>query len=267
MKYLTLGHRLPHAIAAPLFGDRARFGLVVKPDDPCWREWQATYLKFYYATQKRSVGSVVNDAGYRVMDRVDLTGKEVLEIGPGDINHIDCWRGTPSRFVIADIQQAMLDVSSRKLSARGIAHECRLIERADRGVLPFDDGRFDVIVSFYSLEHLYPLAPYVDGMLRVLKPGGILMGAIPAEGGVGWGLGRFLTSRRWFRKHTTINPDKVICWEHPNFAEDVLNTLDRKMTQQYLGFWPLALPSVDLNLVIKFVYAKVDAPMSGGPTG
>ncbi|MDQ3187343.1 MAG: class I SAM-dependent methyltransferase [Pseudomonadota bacterium] len=198
----------------------------------------------------------MNNAGYRVMSRIDLTGKQVLEIGPGDINHIDCWRGAPAHYVIADIQQAMLDVSSNKLTARGIPHESRLIARADRGLLPFEDAQFDVVVSFYSLEHLYPLDRYVDGMLRVLKPGGILIGAIPAEGGIGWGLGRFLTTRRWFKKHTTINPDKLICWEHPNFAEDVLMTLDRKLARRYLGFWPLAVPSIDLNLVIKFAYAK-----------
>ena len=112
------------------------------------------------------------------------------------------------------------------------------------------------MVSFYSLEHLYPLEPYVAGILRVLKPGGVLIGAIPAEGGLGWGLGRYLTSRRWFKKHTTINPDKLICWEHPNFADHVLTTLDRNMVQQHLGFWPLAVPSIDMNLVIKFIYAK-----------
>jgi SAM-dependent methyltransferase len=255
MKYPTLGHRLPHVLSAPLFGDRPKFGLVVQAEDPCWHEWQKTYLDFYFSTQKQSVGKVVNDAGYTVMSRVDLTGKKVLEVGPGDINHMDCWRGAPAHYVIADIQQAMLDCSSRKLSARGIPHECRLLERADLGELPFEAGEFDIVVAFYTLEHLYPLAPYVTGMLRVLKPGGVLMGAIPAEGGLGWGLGRFLTTRRWLARHTHINPDKLICWEHPNFADHILSTLDARMRRQYLGFWPLAIPSIDLNLVIKFVYS------------
>lgn len=256
MKYPTLGHRLPHVLSAPLFGDRAKFGLVVQLEDACWQEWQKTYLDFYFGTQKQSVGRVVNNAGYGVMRRIDLTGQQVLEVGPGDINHIGCWRGTPARYVIADIQQAMLDLASERLSAGGIPHECRLVERSDLGVLPFEDGQFDVVVSFYSLEHLYPLAPYVDGMLRVLKPGGALIGAIPAEGGLGWGMGRFLTSRRWLKRNTGIDPDKLICWEHPNFADHILGTLDGRMRQQYLGFWPLGIPSIDLNLVIKFVYAK-----------
>lgn len=256
MKYLTLGHRLPHAISAPLFGDRSRFGLVVQADDPCWKEWQQTYLEFYYSNQKRSIGNIVNNAGYRVMEQIDVSGKQVLEIGPGDISHLDHWSGTPANYVVADIQQGMLDLSARKLAARGIPHECKLLERTQGRLLPFDDGRFDVVVSFYSLEHLCPLDAHVDAMLRVLKSSGLLIGAIPAEGGLGWGLGRMLTSRRWLRKHTRIDPDKLICWEHPNFADQILNTLDAKLQQRYLAFWPLSVPSIDLNLIIKFIYAK-----------
>jgi SAM-dependent methyltransferase len=256
MKYPTLGYRLPHPLSAPLFGDRAKFGLVVQPEDPCWQEWQRAYLHFYFSTQKQSAGKLVNNAGYRVMRRINLTGKQVLEVGPGDINHTGWWRGMPARYVIADIQEAMLDLSRETLTARGIPHESRLLERADLGALPFEDREFDVVVSFYSLEHLHPLASYVDGILRVLKPGGTLIGAIPAEGGLGWGLGRFLTSRRWLKRNTSIDPDKLICWEHPNFADHLLATLDGRMRRQYLGFWPLAVPSIDLNLVIKFVYAK-----------
>lgn len=260
MRFGAIGHRLPHALSAPLFGDREKFGLVARTEDACWKEWQKTYLDFYFATQKRSIGKVVNDAGYKVMSRIDLEGKKVLEIGPGDINHIKCWSGTPTHYVLADIQQAMLDFSSRKLSERGVSHECALLRRSDGGLLPFADDTFDLIVSFYTLEHLYPLAPYVDDMLRVLRPGGLFAGAIPAEGGLSWGVGRYLTSRRWFKKHTHINPDKLICWEHPNFADHVLALLDTQMSCQYASFWPLAVPSVDLNLVIKFIYSKSGRP-------
>jgi hypothetical protein len=67
-----LGHRLPQFVSAPLFGDRRRFGLVAQPGDSSWQEWEQIYLDFYYANQKRSIGRVVNDAGYRVMKQVNL---------------------------------------------------------------------------------------------------------------------------------------------------------------------------------------------------
>jgi hypothetical protein len=77
-KYWSIGHRLPTLLANPLFGDREQFGLEIQEDDPDWLAWQAFYLNFYQNTQKQGLGKVVNDAGYRILQQVDLTGKTVL---------------------------------------------------------------------------------------------------------------------------------------------------------------------------------------------
>lgn len=58
------------------------------------------------------------------------------------------------------------------------------------------------------------------------------------------------------KKNTTINPDKIICWEHPNFAGTILKTLDARMKRRYLSLWPLSIHVIDLNLAIKFIYEK-----------
>ena len=261
-RYPTLGYRLPHFLSAPLFGDRKRWGLVVDVEDPDWGEWNKIYLDFYYANQKASLGAVVNNAGYRVMERIDFSGTHMLEIGPGDIGHLPYWwdkRSTnaksPASYVIADIKPAMLESSSRVLEKAGIPHEEKLIRR-DEAQLPFEDECFDIIVSFYALEHIHPLGPYLDEISRILKPDGQVVGAIPSEGGLAWGLGRYLTSRRWFKRNTTIDPDKIICWEHPNFAEHILRSMDQRFDRRYFSAWPLQLPLMDMNLVIKFIYRK-----------
>lgn len=261
MKHFSVGHRLPRQLAAPLFGDRRRFGLTVRHDDLCWRQWEKTYLEFYDMSQKRSIGALVNAGGYRIMSRIDLSDKRVLEVGPGEIEHLPHWRGMPECYVLADISNQMLDRSSVRLSAANVPHACRLVTRANEGRLPFDDAEFDVVVSFYTFEHLYPFADHLREMRRVLKPGGLIVGAIPCEGGLAWGLGRFLTTRRWLKRHTTINPDKIICWEHPNFAETLMETMDSELVRRHVSYWPLTIPSIDLNLVIRFVYAN-DEPLS-----
>lgn len=251
----ALGHRLPGWLRKPLFGDRERYGLEIRDDDPDWIAWRDEIcLQFYEGTQKQAAGDRVNDAGYRIMRDVDLTGLRVLEIGPGHIRHLPYWRGTPACFVIADIQQNMLDASSAILTEHGITHQA--VHVARHRELPFANAEFDLVVSFYALEHLYPFAPYLAEMLRVLKPGGRLVGAIPAEGGIAWGLGRYLTSRRWMKHNSNIDPDKLICWEHPNFADGLVETLDGAMERQRLSFWPLRVPSIDLNLVLKFIYVR-----------
>jgi SAM-dependent methyltransferase len=257
MSYFTVGYRLPNFLSASLFGDRKRFGLNVQPDDPCWKEWQNTYLDFYYANQKESIGKIVNDAGYNVMSKLNLEGKKILEIGPGDINHINNWKGRPSSYVIADVKQEMLDRTSAKLKKYNISHSTRLLVEGDFGNLPFEDEEFDALISFYAFEHLYPFPEYLQNMMRVLKKKGKIVGAIPGEGGLAWGMGRLVTSRRWLKKNTTINPDKIICWEHPNFAGTILKTLDARMKRCYLSFWPLSIHVIDLNLVIKFIYEKI----------
>lgn len=246
---------LPHFLRARLWGDRERWGLIVDEKDPCWQEWLDTYAAFYIANQREGIGTRVNDAGYRVMSAIDLSGKRVLEIGAGDIRHMPYWCGDPAEYLLADVSTDMMDFARQRLTEAGVVHRTLNVER--NRPLPIDDASVDIIVSFYSLEHLYPLRPYLDEMYRVLKPGGSLIGAIPAEGGLAWGGGRMITSRRWFKKNTRINPDKIICWEHPNFADQIITELDQVFDRHALVHWPLRwLPALDINLILRFHYQK-----------
>src|SRR5690349_13785003 len=191
---------LPGAVRAPLWGDRARWGLVPNVDDPCWQRWQGIYVDFYEANQRTGVGTRINDAGYAVMREVDLAERRVLEVGPGDIRHAMFWRGRPGEMLLADVQGDMLRKGEARMSRAGVPVHTLQVERG--APLPLEDASVDVIVSFYSLEHLYPLEPYLADWQRVLRPGGCVVGAIPTEGGLAWGLGRYLTSRRWFKRYT-----------------------------------------------------------------
>jgi SAM-dependent methyltransferase len=263
--------KLPACFSVPLFGDRERWGFVPVENDPCWREWtDQVYSAFYYANQKGGVGNYINNAGYGILKGGDLSGMRVLEIGPGEIRHLPQWfpnsfserqgqgRAIPyPQYVIADIRQDMLDRSVAVLKNAGLPCETQLLQRSQTA-LPFADGEFDRIITFYALEHVYPLGPYLDEMKRILKPGGKLIGAIPAEGGLAWGLGRFLTSRRWLKKNTNIDPDKLICWEHPNFANYILSELSERFDQVCRQYWPFRFPCVDLNLIVNFIYRKAN---------
>jgi SAM-dependent methyltransferase len=246
---------LPRWLSSPLWGDRHRWGLRVDEHDACWKEWQNSYLDFYAANQRKGIGTIVNDAGYQVMSSIDLSGKRVLEIGPGDIRHNVFWNGLPAEYLVADIQVGMLQKAEAKLDELHVKHSSLLLQRG--AALPLDDEVVDIVISFYSLEHIYPLNPYLEELKRVMRSGGILIGAIPAEGGLPWGLGRALTSRRWFQRHTNIDPDKIICWEHPNYADQVVDELESCFGKGETRFWPAsAIPVLDANLLLKFIYTK-----------
>ena len=245
----------PNFIYSRLWGNRKRWGLTPKAEDPCWQEWGRTYVDFYQSNQRHGVGTIVNDAGYRIMSGVDLSGKTVLEVGAGDIRHLDYLNGNPSEYILADISNEMMEFAKSKLKDRGISYKTILVDRNQ--VLPIEKASVDVVISFYSLEHIYPLDPFIKDIDRVLKPNGILVGAIPAEGGLAWGIGRFLTSRRWLKKKTKIDPDKIICWEHPNFADRIIKVINKNFLSIKIKYWPFRLlPFFDNNLIISFIYKK-----------
>lgn len=249
---------LPEAMSVRLWGDRKRWGLEIRPDDTCWQNWLVAYADFYRDNQRDGIGTFINDAGYKIMASIDLTGKRILEVGAGDIRHLRYLKGLPREYVLADISSDMLELAQKKLTAKKIPYNSILLSRHQS--LPLDDCSVDVIVSFNSLEHLYPLRPYLDDMSRVLRPGGVFIGAVPAEGGFSWGFGRFFTSRRWFKKNTIIDPDKIICWEHPNFADHIINELDAVFNRKEVQYWPLRrIPLLDCNLILRFCYQKNEA--------
>jgi ubiquinone/menaquinone biosynthesis C-methylase UbiE len=247
---------LPASWRALLWGDRARWGAAPDHADPMWLEWQQTYDRFYMTHQRHGAGSLVNDAGYTIMRAISLAGRRVLEVGAGDIRHSRYWRGRPQHYTLVDVHPEMLARSEQHLQRLGVAFGSHAVTR-DAPQLPVGDATIDVLISFYSLEHLHPIDGYLAEWRRVVRPGGAIIGAIPADGGLAWGIGRALTSRRWLQRHTSIDPDRLICWEHPNLADDIIERLDRHFTRRRLGFWPIpVLPSIDASLILRFWYQR-----------
>jgi SAM-dependent methyltransferase len=212
-----------------------------------------TSVVFYNANQRESVGQRVNRAGHSIMSGVDLLGKRVLELGPGALDHMHSWTAEPEHFTCVDIDKSYLDLAVARLEERGVSHNSILMSRDDGAKIPVEDSSYDIVLTFYSLEHIHPLEPHLHEIRRILKPGGLIVGAIPCEGGFSWGVGRYITSRRWLKKNTTINPDKLICWEHPNFSDRILNALEKAFDPVKTSFWPLRVPLLDINLIARFV--------------
>ncbi len=219
---------LPYFLFKPLFGDRKKFGLTIDENDSDYKLWQnECYLKFYADNQKGTIGKYVNNMGFKIMTHVDLSDKIVLEVGPGSIDHLDFNKSKPEKYVLADIKQDFLSISEKRLISYGIEN----IEKIKvMGIdIPLEDNSVDVIITFHQLEHVFELEKYLLELKRVLKNGGILIGAVPTEGGFAWGFGRFLTSRRYVKKTMNFNYDKIICWEHPNF----INKIDKLIKSNF----------------------------------
>jgi SAM-dependent methyltransferase len=99
---------------------------------------------------------------------IDLEpGSVVLEVGCGSGKTISGMSGV--KAVGIDISSVALEMCRGRYSNEGQEYAI-----ADAGKLPFQDGCFDVVISFHILEHLYQREREESAreMLRVLRPGG-----------------------------------------------------------------------------------------------
>jgi SAM-dependent methyltransferase len=252
-----ISDKLPYPFRKVLFGDRKKFGLSPKVDDRDWIIWQERSVSdFYQNTQLKGIGNWVSRLAYPIIENVDFMRKKVLEIGPGVIRHLQFIKNKPLNYTICDVRREVLEISRKQLFDAEIPCEDVLLNGESSYEFPFPDKSFDIIISFNCFEHLHPLDEYLYEMKRVLVNGGLLVGSIPCEGGLAWGLGRLLTTRKYVHKNYGINYDKIICWEHPNFATYIIEILDRHFDRKYLKFHPFPFLPIDVNLTASFFYKK-----------
>jgi SAM-dependent methyltransferase len=99
----------------------------------------------------------------------DLTRVRVLEVGVG--------QGSLARRLI----EAGADVTGLDLTSPATIEgfHAFAVHDLNTGTLPFDDAAFDVLVSTEVLEHLRAPFLVLSEMVRVLRPGGLLVLTIP----------------------------------------------------------------------------------------
>ncbi len=84
--------------------------------------------------------------------------------------------GQGIEYVAGDISTTMLERTMEAARERGVADQ--VVPRvADVEDLPFEDGSFDLVVSFTGLHCFPDPARAVVEMVRVLSPGGVLSGS------------------------------------------------------------------------------------------
>ena len=246
---------LPSFLRNELFGFREQYGRRPEEADADWQKWLALYPQVYRRTQRRPlVSSLVNEAGYRVLGEVDLRGKQVAEIGAGGGYHLGYFRGVPEMYRVVDVCAEFFEDLAGKCEESGVRASFHQVAPYAAS-LPWPTDSQDILLSFCSLEHLYPLAQWLDELFRVLRPGGELVGAIPGEGGVAWGLGRWLTSRRTLKREFGLDIRKIVCWEHPNTCDEILAELRARGALREWR-WPLGLLPLDAALIVRFIVRK-----------
>ena len=102
----------------------------------------------------------------------NLSGKRVLEIGPGSGGHSALFAKYGAIVTSADITLVRASSTQIKFRLLGeIADGCQAIQ-SDAEHLPFNDNSFDIVYSNGVLHHTSDSQGAVAEVYRVLKPGG-----------------------------------------------------------------------------------------------
>lgn len=122
----------------------------------------------------RSAPTTTQDASTRLPLCAE-TSLEVLDAGTGTAQiPIELCRRFEACFVTAvDLAAEMLKIAARNVEAAGMSERIRL-ELVDAKRLPYDDGRFDAVVSNSIVHHIPEPRHVAAEMVRVLRPGGVL---------------------------------------------------------------------------------------------
>lgn len=183
--------------------------------------------------------------GY-VVDHAPANFVTTLEIGAGIGEHLEYERLTDAQkhnYVAVELRQPMAD----EIKKRHPEVQVRVGDCQER--LPFNDGFFDRILAVHVLEHLPNLPAAVREMRRLCR--GHFQIVIPTEGGLAYSIARKISAQRFFEKRWPEMPYKlVIEREHMNVPSEILDVLDEHFTIEHRAFFPLLVPSVNLNLAI-----------------
>ncbi|MEM1400965.1 MAG: methyltransferase domain-containing protein [Pseudomonadota bacterium] len=127
----------------------------VPPPTPTWARWRALY-------RQNPRHSVLRALQYEAVSNLTLTG-DILDFGGG--------QKAKYLHLLADAAS----VSSVNIEEK-IA-PTHLIEPGEP--VPFEDDRFDCVVCFNTLEHIYDAQATLAELYRVLRPGGRLVITVP----------------------------------------------------------------------------------------
>ena len=136
-------------------------------------------LGVHRAWKAFAIGQCGVRAGHRVLDLAGGTGDLAARLAPRV--------GATGELVVADINDAMLEVGRGRLADRGLAGNIRFV-RADAETLPFPDNYFDCIIIGFGLRNVTRQQRALDSMFRVLRPGGralVLEFSRPTSPGLG----------------------------------------------------------------------------------
>jgi SAM-dependent methyltransferase len=225
----------------------------VPPLTPEQERIKEDWMQYWLGVLPGAHGSIVR-FNHQYPMRASRSGQRVLEIGAGLGEHLAYEDLSNTEYHAVELLPEMAEEIRRKFP------KAHVITGSCEDHLPFADGFFDRAVAIHVLEHLRNLPVALREIHRTLRPGGDFCVVIPCEGGVAYGLGRRVTSKRLFEKRYGVNYDPFIRAEHVSTPREIMDELAFYFDVRDTSYFPLKVPSVNMNLLIGLILTPRAVP-------
>jgi SAM-dependent methyltransferase len=104
---------------------------------------------------------------YHFVKKFCSTSTRVLDVGFGEGYGAEILSGSVADYVGLDMSEEAVQHASSRYSIPNVR-----FEQSDAATIPFDEGSFDLVISFHVLEHVVEPDLYLKEMARVCRAGG-----------------------------------------------------------------------------------------------
>ncbi len=205
------------------------------------------WMQYFFEINRSKFSKIINfNHNYIVKESKD-NFLSTLEVGAGLGEHLTYEKLSEEQlrsYVCVELRDNMAQILKERFP------QVQLCLADCQKHIPYPDASFDRIIAIHVLEHLTNLPVFLKEAQRLLKPNGKFLVVIPCEGGAGYSVGRFFTSKRMFEKRYKMKYSKYILNEHVNNAKEIIAEVSRMFKIDNRCFFPLKIPFIHANLCI-----------------
>ena len=190
--------------------EHAAQGVEIEPGTPAWSEWVKDYYRDVETYDWVDVADNLRGLeAFFHRNRAWVVRKMVAKYATPNAPILDAGCGTGLNLRHLPVGSTGIDINPRniELLKQRLPHH-NLVE-GDVEALPFADGSFGSVLCTEVIEHIPDPSAALAEYRRVLQPGGVLIGSVPARSAI-WKL-RFLSSTCPHSEpfHNEYLPDEV----------------------------------------------------------
>lgn len=173
--------------------EHAAHGVEIEAGTPAWSEWVKDYYRDVETYDWVDVADNLRGLeAFFHKNRARVVRRMVAKYATPNAPILDAGCGTGLNLRHLPAGSTGIDINPRNVALLRTRLPHHRIVEGDVEALPFEDGAFGSVLCTEVIEHIPDPSAALAEFRRVLRPGGVLIGSVPARSAI-WKL-RFLSS-------------------------------------------------------------------------